>query len=55
MSITVSDFDGSGVHHPGNECSREFFYTLTPDGKCDGWKGISFDDCIKHCIENENL
>ena len=43
----------SGIDHPGKDCSRDSFYTLTPDAKCDGWSGISYEDCKRHCVKNE--
>ena len=43
----------SGDNHPGKNCSRDSFYTLTHDAKCNGWEGISYADCQRKCILNE--
>ena len=50
--ISVIESSG-GIDHPGKKCNRDSVYTITPDAKCDGWSGISYEECKKRCKQNE--
>ena len=52
--LKISFFiESSGIDHPGKECKSDSIYTVTPDSKCDGWSGISYEECKKRCKQNE--
>ena len=40
-----------GIEHPGKACNQESLYTS--GGICNGWSGISYEDCNTKCAKNE--
>ena len=42
----------SGIEHPGKSCDQNSLYTKT-GGRCNGWIGLSYEDCKRKCANNE--
>ena len=37
---------------PGKACVTSSIYTYTGDSSCDGWAGVSLEECKMYCSEN---